>query len=166
MNLIQSRRQLSRLFLVMLLACFTGVDALAHRGHGCWTEMTWSEDRFEIIHRLHLSDAIAVLSALEPGTAIDSLRGRARLALYLESKFSITPTETSTASVTTIGAEIEDDFLLVYQEWVTDRPATLPVIENRALLELEPEAEHWLRYSVTPDEVIERRITPSDAGSD
>ena len=65
-----------------------------------------------------------------------------------------------------VGAEIEDDFLLVYQEWVTDRPDTLPVIENRALLELEPEAEHWLRYSVTPDEVIERRITPSDAGSD
>ena len=108
--------------------------------------MTWAGDRFEIVHRMHLSDAINVLRRLEKDTAIDSLRGRARLALYVEENFSIASEGKRVAGIETLGAEIDDDFLLVYQEWVTALPETQPQIQNRALMEYEHGVEHYLRY--------------------
>ncbi len=133
-------------FLIVFALLLLAQPVSAHRGHGCWTEMTWTGDRFEIVHRMHLSDAINVLRRIEKDTAIDSLRGRAKLALYVEEKFSIAIDGRPVSGVETLGAEIDDDFLLVYQEWLTSLPQTQPEIANRALMEYEHGVEHYLRY--------------------
>lgn len=147
-------------YVLAMVLLLNGMGVSAHRGHGCWTEMTWAEDRFEIIHRMHLSDAIAVLQRIEPETPIDSVRGKAQLALYLERHFGIQVDGQPVTGLQTLGAEIDDDFLLVYQEWQTSKPAEQPLITNRALLDIEPSAQHFLRYDVGQEVLTEQLITP------
>lgn len=134
----------NRLFaLVLALLCHTG-NVNAHRGHGAWSEVTRVDQGFEIVHRMHLADAIELLRGMAPGVKVESIEGQARLALYVEARFQIID---AGGTLETIGAEIEDDFLLVYQEWrITDLPATTPMFSSRVLFEIDPTAQRFVRY--------------------
>lgn len=127
----------------LLSSLATTQPALAHRGHAVWTDITWAGDRFEIMHRMHLADAITVSRFLGSERPIDDLRSLAGLALYVEQRFRFAQPQTTALS--TVGAEIEDDFLLVYQEWQTPLPARFPAIENELLLDVEPQAQAFIR---------------------
>ncbi|MEE4279100.1 MAG: DUF6702 family protein [Halieaceae bacterium] len=120
----------------------------AHRGHAVWTDISWTGDRFEIVHRMHLADAISVNRFQGSNEAIEAPRSLARVALYVEERFRIAggAVDAATApTVETIGAEIEDDFIFVYQEWVTDLPERFPPVENTVLRDIEPEAQSFIR---------------------
>lgn len=134
------------LLVVLLMGAGT---AIAHRGHGAWTNVTWAEDRFEIVHRIHLADAIELLRGMAPDAVIDSIEGQARLALYVESRFTIYNADGTPVSLDTIGAEIDDDFLVVYQEWpVPTPPEVTPQFSSRVLFEIDPTAQRFVRYEV------------------
>ena len=96
------------------------------------------------MHRLHLSDAITVNRAMGGSVAIGELASLARVALYIEERFDVL-VDGEPAALTTIGAEIEDDFMLVYQEWPTSLPERFPAIDNRVLLDVEPGSQAFIR---------------------
>lgn len=129
----------------VLLLCM--MPAGAHRGHAVWTDIVWSGESFEIVHRMHLADAIVVNRYMGGTEPIEELRSLALVALYVDERFKLLSAERQGAAIKleTIGAEIEDDFLLVYQEWVTALPERFPVIDNFVLLDVEPEAQAFIK---------------------
>jgi len=116
----------------LLVALLWHPGARAHRDHGVWTEVLWAETHFEITHQLHLADALPLLEALDANAAIDSLEGQAMIALHVAETFSL-EAESAKGSVETIGAEIDDDFLFIYQEWYGQKPHGEPRVSLTAL---------------------------------
>ena len=136
-------------FLCLLCAgLFTGISvpSWAHRGHATWTDIVWAGDRFEITHRIHLADAISILRAEGASANVDAIENLARLALYTEAHFQILGDDGETpVSLTTIGAEIENDFLFVYQEWPVAFPDSFPPIKSRILTDVEAGSETFIQ---------------------
>ena len=116
----------------MLVVGLVSHGASAHRDHGVWTEILWTETHFEITHQLHLADALPLLKALDPSVSIDSLEGQALLALHVADTFALESNDTE-GTMETIGAEIDDDFLFVYQEWYGEKPVGEPRFSLTAL---------------------------------
>jgi hypothetical protein len=116
----------------LLVALLWHPGARAHRDHGVWTEVLWAETHFEITHQLHLADALPLLEALDANAAIDSLEGQALIALHVAETFSL-EAESAKGSIETIGAEIDDDFLFIYQEWYGQKPSGEPGFSLTAL---------------------------------
>jgi len=150
--------------ILVVTFALTGASAVAHRGHAVWTDINWTGDRFEVTHRMHLADAIAVNRVAGGDDDIEALGSLARVALYVEERFTLLNTGGTTAleiQLTTIGAEIEDDFVFVYQEWETSLPAVFPQIDNRILLDVEPDAQAFIHISGPGiDEERERKMRP------
>ncbi|MDP5052591.1 MAG: hypothetical protein NWP69_02265 [Congregibacter sp.] len=119
----------------------------AHRGHAVWTDIGWADDRFEIVHRMHLADAIVVNRYMGGTQPIEEMRSLALVALYVEERFTLLGTTANGEAVAlqTIGAEIEDDFILVYQEWATALPTQFPVVDNAVLLDVEPGSQAFIK---------------------
>lgn len=132
------------LLLALMLASGAG---LAHRGHAVWTDITWAGDRFEIVHRMHLADAITANRFMGGREAIEEPRSLARVALYVEERFRLQAGNgagDAVAGPETIGAEIEDDFIFVYQEWITELPERFPEVDNTLLLDIEPGSQAFM----------------------
>ena len=107
-----------------------GGPALAHRLPECLTtvEAIQSENRIEVVHRLHRHDAEAGLAQRlrEPNLRLEDLQTRAMLALYVEEHFALSgQLTTAPLPLHLIGAELDGDYVLVYQEYVGALPATL-----------------------------------------
>jgi hypothetical protein len=132
-----------------LLALLLATPLQAHRGHAVWTDIQWAGDRFEIVHRMHPADAITVSRFMGSEHPIEDPRSLARVALYAEQRFSIVRPDdgAALAPLHTLGAEIEDDFILIYQEWEWPAalPARFPAIDNQMLLDVEPGAQALIR---------------------
>ncbi len=112
------RRQL--LWLAPALLSVAASRAEAHRAHVTLTRLqanpragTW-----ELVHSLHYHDAAQVLARLAGGRRVEptAVEGRARLALELERCFRILGPDGKPLSIATVGAELEGDSVLVYQE--------------------------------------------------
>lgn len=134
-----------RSLLGLVVGLLMALNASAHRGHGMWTEVAWAGNGFEIIHRIHLSDALRVLETMETQASVESMEGLALLALYVEANFGVT-SQNQPAEISTLGAEIDDDFLYVFQEWLTALPEQTPVFSSSVLLEIEPDAHAYVNY--------------------
>ena len=119
------------------------VTAWGHRDHGVWTEMIWSGDRFEITHHIHREDAQAVLLGMDTLAVLDSTEGLARLALYVEERFVLRHQQAPVA-LEMVGAEVEGDFLYVYQEWLTADPGALPEFQSQMLADVVSDARTWI----------------------
>ena len=128
---------------ILVAALLIAGATLAHRGHAVWTDIAWNGDYFEVTHRMHLADAISVNRFVGGTAAIEELRSLARVALYVEERFLLVA-GSDTVTLQTLGAEIEDDFLFVYQEWHAPLPEAFPEIENRILLDVEPGAQAFI----------------------
>ncbi len=114
------------------------VAALAHRMPGSLSTIKTNPTTgsIEIIHRLHNHDAelgMVVITGNRQLT-LDELDGRARLALYVEEQFSVAPLEDGEIGprlpLELIGAELDGDFVLVYQEYSGDLPADVAVRDD------------------------------------
>ena len=51
-------------------------------------------------------------------------------------------------SIATIGAEIDDDFIFIYQEWHGAKPTAWPTFSHTAILAAYPDAETRVRYQI------------------
>ena len=137
----------TNLIVLLLVVFLVSPASWAHREHGFWTEVVWVGAHFEISHQLHLADAIALLRALDPDEHIDSLRGQALLAIHVEENFSMSPPDV-VGSMATIGAEIDDDFIFIYQEWHGAKPTAWPTFSHTAIFAAYPDAETRVRYQI------------------
>lgn len=114
---------------------FVTALASAHRMPGSLSTIKTNAETgiIEIIHRLHIHDAelgMVVLTG-ERQLTLEQLAGRARLALYVEEQFSIAPVVDGQIGqrlpLELIGAELDGDFVLVYQQYAGDLPADIAV---------------------------------------
>ena len=117
---------------------FVAAFALAHRMPGSLSTIKTNAETgiIEIIHRLHIHDAelgMVVLTG-ERDLTLDQLDGRARLALYVEEQFSIAPVVDgeigSRLPLELIGAELDGDFVLVYQQYDGTLPADIAISDT------------------------------------
>jgi hypothetical protein len=112
--------------------------ASAHRMPGSISTVkrSASGDTIEIIHRLHTHDAelgIAITTS-KRNVSLETLVDRAQLALYVEERFSIaayTDREIGNKlALELIGAELDGEFVLVYQEFAGDLPAGIAIRDD------------------------------------
>ena len=121
-----SRRYFLRLTGVSV--ALAAAPALAHRQPVTVTTIEpLANGRLGITHRLHAHDAVRIL-ALDPTISqpeLVGLKARAKVALYVSKRFLITTDparpEPVLVKADIIGAEIEGDYLFIYQE--VDQPA-------------------------------------------
>jgi hypothetical protein len=117
-----------------------GVVALAHAhrmpGSISTVKRSASGEGIEIIHRLHSHDAELALATVlgESRFSLETLVGRAQLALYVEDRFRMAavvdgrPGERLALEL--IGAELDGEFILVYQEFAGELPAALAIRDD------------------------------------
>ncbi len=93
--------------------------AVAHRAPGSASRIDWNARNglTEITHRLHVHDAALGVAEIEGLARVDltTLEGQALAALYVERRFAI-EWAGEEVPLRTLGAELVDDYLLVYQE--------------------------------------------------
>jgi hypothetical protein len=110
----------------------------------------------EIIHRLHTHDAELGLNTLldQRIVSLDTLEGRARFALYVESRFVVASVADGNVgaplALELIGAELDGQYLLVYQELRGDFPATVAV-RSDILRDVFPEQVNQVNIAVGGD---------------
>lgn len=138
--------------------CWWQHGALAHRGSAVWTDIVWQDKHFQITHRLHAADALLASRAMGGRGELDTLEELARVTLYVETHFLLSGTTVNQGVLTTLGAELEGDFVFVYQEWFpVEQTQTLPNIVNTLLSDLVADAQRFVRIE-TSQGVEERRF--------
>ena len=92
-----------------------------------------STGSIEIIHRLHNHDAELGVTAVlnDRSITLDTLVGRAQLALYVEERFLIAEFADGVVGapleLDLVGAELDGEFVLVYQELGGELPDVIAV---------------------------------------
>jgi hypothetical protein len=124
---------------ILMAGILLSQAVFAHRDSTVFSDIMWSGDRFEIVHEMHLADALRVADFLKLGGEIDQLRNLASMALYVEHHFDVAR-EAGSTPINTIGAEIDGDTLYVYQEWVTPLQDPFPKVTNTLLVDVIPKA--------------------------
>jgi len=152
--------------IAVVAALGVAVLAHAHRMPGSISTVKYSTsgERIEIIHRLHSHDAeLALASVLgESRISLETLVGRAQLALYVEEHFRLAAfvdgRPGDRLALELIGAELDGEFVLVYQEFAGELPAAL-AIRDDILREVFPDQVNHVNVA-TGGEV--RSVTFSD----
>ncbi len=103
--------------MILLLGLLAAGPGSAHTLQSSLTEVSWQPDggRLEVVHSLHLDDAMVLLAALgAPGGNL-SLHTEAALMLYLERNFTLS-VKGQPLTLQAVGAEFRGDYLWLYQE--------------------------------------------------
>jgi hypothetical protein len=128
------------------LALFVAVVADAHRMPGSISTVkrSASGESIEIIHRLHAHDAELGLATVQSDSrfSLETLVSRAQLALYVEERFTLAGYADGKPgdklALELLGAELDGEFVLVYQEYAGELPAAL-AMRNDILRDVFPE---------------------------
>jgi len=138
-----------------LISLFLTLFVLAQlHGHNQPTALTTisynkNTNSTEIVHRLHAHDAARVLERLpeKDKITIDSLEGRARLALYVGERFELADKNGERLEgVSVIGAALEGDILYAYQEYEKVLPHHIRV-RNDILRDILPDQVNTVNIS-------------------
>jgi hypothetical protein len=122
-----------------MIGCSAYVSA--HQLQAALTTVLFNErtGRIEVMHRFFAHDAETLLGELiGPGTDIlDSSEDQLRFGIYVHDRFRLYDAAGKSIELTLKGAELEGDFLWVYQAApIPDPPLTGLQIEHPALREL------------------------------
>lgn len=122
--------------LAILAGCALAVapPALAHRSQTVLTTVMWNAAKsiLEVTHRVHNADAEAWLGTLGQNADITVVRNQAQVMLYIDTHFGLTDGGRKIA-LEPLGAEIEGEALLLYQECKLPAPPKALSIDNRIL---------------------------------
>ena len=138
-------------FAALLICIAAALPILAHRQPEALTSISFNEntETWEIVHRFHAHDAERAMALLRKETNFDleDLEDRARFALYVEASFEIRDARTNeTVSLSLVGAELDDQDILVFQETQAQLTGNL-AIRNNALRELFPRQTNTVNLS-------------------
>lgn len=127
----------------ILLVCLPFV-ALAHRVPESLTTIreNTTTGNIEIVHRLHAHDAEIALSETlqQPRISLDALEAQAKFALYVEQQFQLAEAQThAPIELTLLGATLEGDYLLVFQETAMKSLPAILAVRNDILREAFPD---------------------------
>lgn len=140
---------------VGVAAALIAVDSPAHRMPGSLTTIKTNpaSGNVEVIHRLHSHDAeLGIITASgDRSLTLDRLEGRAHLALYVELRFKLANVRDGQIGaplpLETIGAELDGEFVLVYQQLTSDLPRVMAV-RNDILRDVFPEQVNLVNIAV------------------
>lgn len=125
-----------RLALMAGSALVVTPPALAHRAQTVLSTVMWNaaSSTLDVMHRLHAHDAELCLAAKTGAAQVDItvLQNQARLMLYIEEQFVLTDGGKAMA-LSPLGAEIEGEAILVYQDCKLAAPPGSLAIDNRIL---------------------------------
>lgn len=128
--------------LVLISALLHVVSAQAHDADFALTSITWNADTraLEIIHRLHTHHAFdgAALILRQSKLAGTGPKEMAALGLYIERHFTVADGDGQALTPVFVGAELEGDDALVYQEVALPAAPTQLTIVNTILTALRP----------------------------
>ena len=124
--------------LVMLVLVLAATAASAHRMPGSLSTIKANPNTggVEVIHRLHNHDAeIGIITILNDRSfSLEQLLGRAQLALYVEERFLLAAVDNGSIGapleLELIGAELDGEFVLVYQELNGELPNEIAVRDD------------------------------------
>lgn len=127
--------RLVRQIVICGVALIGGALAEAHRMPEGLTTVTPNPNtrRVDIVHRLHVHDAELALAEVLQDAHLDlsSLEMQARFALYVEQKFELQDKASKVSlELQLIGAELEGDYVLVYQQSSDPLPLWLAVRDD------------------------------------
>ena len=118
-------------FFFIGLLLFTPILSAHRTPEGLTTiERNPNTDTIEITHRFHLQDAEEAMQVIlaDKNLTLESIEGRARLSLHVETAFQIADDESDTPfSLLLVGAQIEGDQILVFQEYTGKFPPAIKV---------------------------------------
>ena len=143
---------------IVIAVLALAASAAAHRMPGSLStiKLNPSTGMTEIIHRLHNHDAeFGVIYAMnDRNISLDTLIGRAHLSLYVEERFLLAAVEDGVVGepleIDLIGAELDGEFVLVYQEFKGELPATI-ALRNDILRDALPEQVNHVNIAVRGD---------------
>jgi hypothetical protein len=128
-----------RLLIIGGAALAVAPSAFAHRSQTVLTLVNWnaSTSKLEVIHRLHAHDAEVGLAQTTGATAapdldISQAKNQAKFMLYIEKHFSIRG-PSGTIALEPVGAELEADAIVLYQEAKLPAPPKDLTIDNQIL---------------------------------
>ena len=125
---------------------------MAHRLPEALTtiELNENTDKIEIVHHLHAHDVERALSEIlnDSQWSLDTLEARAQLALYVEKHFQIIDRSNGKpVELKLVGAELDGDEILVFQETESPFPSSLDM-RHDALREIIPEQVNTLNILI------------------
>ncbi len=133
---------------VLLAALFSSAATQAHRLKNAFTTVLFNErsDRLEVMHQFYLHDAEQVATEIVGPTSgtganlYENAEDRQRFAIYVHERFSLFDPSGERLPLTLRGAEIDGDFLWVYQAMrLPDPPLEVFSVAHRALRDLWPD---------------------------
>ncbi|MFV3074375.1 DUF6702 family protein [Niveispirillum fermenti] len=115
----------------------TASPGLAHRAKSVLTLVRWNAGAglLEVDHALHAHDGEMALNRIVKVATPDlsQVRDQARLALYTEARFTLTPPDAASLTLRLIGAELAGDDLHVYQDVSLPAPPARLRVRNTIL---------------------------------
>jgi hypothetical protein len=142
------------LFAVLIASCnIYSPLAAAHRQHISWTGVEWNQEtrNLEVVHRIHEHDAQLLLARqLNKPADLTQLQDRALFAIYVEDHFKllITDNTASTEVLKLLGAELEDSYILVFQELKLEKPPASMTLHASLLMDLFPDQINMINIKV------------------
>ena len=110
--------------------------ASAHRAQTVLTTVMWNAaaSTLDVMHRLHAHDAELCLQQKNGGAQVDMtvLRSQAQLMIYIEGSFALLDGAKPLA-LSPLGAELEGEAILLYQECRLAEPPRNLAIDHRIL---------------------------------
>ena len=137
------------------LLCLFATVGNAHTLRHTTTELTWRPDAqaIEVVHQIHLDDAMYLLSGLGDPRGVLDVATQARLMLYVERNVDFWRGDGTTALVAEpVGAEFEGDYLWVYQTLSVNSPPRQLRVKLQLMHEYFSDQQHlvnWIRGSTT-----------------
>lgn len=115
----------------------TAVPVLAHRAKSVLTLVRWNGGAglLEVDHALHAHDGEMALNRIMKVATPDlsQVKDQARLALYTEARFTLTPPDAEALALRLVGAELAGDNLHVFQDVPLPAPPARLRVRNAIL---------------------------------
>lgn len=135
----------------------------AHRAKAALTlvRLNRTSGILEVEHTLHAHDAEMALNQIAklPTPDLSQLEDRARLALYVEARFALTPPGGPALTLKLLGAELDGEDVRVYQEMALATPPARLSVRNMILRDVFPVQINQVNFDLHGDPVRIRTLT-------
>ncbi|MEM7568488.1 MAG: DUF6702 family protein [Pseudomonadota bacterium] len=116
--------------------------AQSHDARYALTTIDWNTDAkvLEVVHRLHTPHAFEAAALVQgtPNGEFQGTRSLAALGLYVDQRFSITDPQQGALVLGFVGAEVEGDYVFVYQEVRCENAPQVLAVRDDILADLQP----------------------------
>ncbi|MFT6433379.1 MAG: hypothetical protein ACJAVI_001421 [Candidatus Azotimanducaceae bacterium] len=130
--------------IIALTALWYPTQGIAHRQHLSWSTIEWNANAkvLEITHRVHAHDASAWLTAQSKvDIAITDIEQQAKFALYCSKTFKLRNGQ-QWQTLELVGAELQGNYLLTYQQLSLDLAPTSLSYRATILMDFFSDQEH------------------------